>query len=173
MHHIKRKQNKKVYNIFQCKLQYTTLHNNYNYTSTTFHYTTLHSTTLPYTTLHSITLDYTQLHSITLNYTQLHYTTLITLHYTTLHQATLHYNTLQAKEKIMRKLCLRCFSGWYRCFKKSRLNHAYRAFLHGTAIIAALIQLMCSSFPSGNNTTTGGSNRQTAGRHQRQSGSWQ
>ena len=72
---------------------YTTLH----YTtphSTTFHYTTLHYTTLHYTTLHYTTLHYTTLHSTTLHYTTLyttfHYTS---LHYTTLHYITLHYTT--------------------------------------------------------------------------------
>ena len=62
------------------------IHYNYNYTFTTFHYTTLH-----YTALHSIELNYTQLHSITRHYTTLDSTT---LHYTTLHYATLHYTTL-------------------------------------------------------------------------------
>ena len=51
-------------------LHYTTLHYNYNYT-----------TTLNYTTLHYISLHYIPLHSI-------HYTT---LHYTTLHWMTLHH----------------------------------------------------------------------------------
>ena len=66
------------------------LHNNYNYTFTTFHYTTLH-----YTTLHSSTLNYTTLHYITLHSTTLHYTTLHYSHYTSLHYTTLHSTMLQ------------------------------------------------------------------------------
>ena len=55
-------------------LHCTTLHN--TTTTTTLHYTPLHSTTLHYTPLHSTTLGYTPLHSTTLHYTKLHYTTL-------------------------------------------------------------------------------------------------
>ena len=58
-------------------LRSTTLHYNYNYTTTQLHnYTPLHSTTLNYTTLHYIALHYTPLHSTTLHYTKLHYATL-------------------------------------------------------------------------------------------------
>ena len=73
-------------------LHYTTLHN--TTTTTTLHYTPLHSTTLHYTPLHSTTLNYTTLHFTTLHYTTLHYTTLhyLPLHFTTLHYTPLHYN---------------------------------------------------------------------------------
>ena len=100
VHLVKSEQNVRVLQHFQLQpplhhttLQYTTLHNNYNYncTFTTFHYTTFHYTTLHYTILHSTTLQL-QLHSTTLHYTKLHYTTLhyITLQYTTFHYTTLH-----------------------------------------------------------------------------------
>ena len=61
-------------------------------TTTTPHYTQLHSITrhyitLHYTPLHTTTLHYTELH-YTIHYTPPHYTT---LHYTTLHCTTLHY----------------------------------------------------------------------------------
>ena len=56
-------------------------------TTTTPHYTPIHSTTL-----HSITFSDTQLHYATLRYTTLHSTT---LHYATLHSTTLHYTTLR------------------------------------------------------------------------------
>ena len=102
---------KRFCSIFNYTHHYTTLHSihyNYNYTFTTFHYATL-----PYTTLHSIALNYTQLHYVTLHsttlfhYTSLHYTTLhsttlqiqlhsTTLHSTKLHCATLHYTTLHS-----------------------------------------------------------------------------
>ena len=98
VHLVKSEQNVRVLQHFQLQpplhhttLQYTTLHNNYNYncTFTTFHYTTFH-----YTTLHSITLNYTTLHYITLLYTTtLHYTTLVPLHFTTLQYTTLHNTT--------------------------------------------------------------------------------
>ena len=71
-------------------LHSNTLHYNYNYTFTTFHYTTLHYTP-PHSTIDSITPNYIQVHSATLCYTTLHY---ITLRYTTLHYTTLHYTTL-------------------------------------------------------------------------------
>ena len=68
-------------------------------TTTTPHYTTLHSNTLQYTILnctqlHSITLHYTTLHSTSLHYTALHYPSLpsTTLHYITLHYTPQHYN---------------------------------------------------------------------------------
>ena len=69
-------------------------------TTTTPHYTQLHSITLNYTTLyttpHSTTLRYIRLHYTTFHYTTLHYTTVLctTLHYTTLHSTTLHSTTL-------------------------------------------------------------------------------
>jgi len=84
---------------------YTPIHSNTlysiarNYTQlhyTTLHYTTLHSTSLHYTALHYPSLPSTTLHYITLHYTPQHYnynyTT--TLHYTKLHYTTLHYTTL-------------------------------------------------------------------------------
>ena len=100
VHLVKSEPNVRVFKHFQLQpplhhttLQHTTLQLqlHYNYTFTTFHYTTL-----LYTLLHSSTLNYTQVHSSTLNYTTLHYTTLLstTLHYITLHYTTFHYTTL-------------------------------------------------------------------------------
>ena len=86
----------------QMSLHYTTLHYTYTTlhnttTTTTLHYTELHSATLHYTKLHSTTLHYLPLHFTTLHCTTLHSTTLqLQLHSTTLHYTKLHYTTLHS-----------------------------------------------------------------------------
>ena len=101
LHLVKSEQNMRVLKHFQLQpplhhttLQYITLHYNYNYTFTTFYYTTLHNTTTTTTQLHYITLHYTTRPSTTLHYTTLHSTTLQLQLQLQLHSTTLNYITL-------------------------------------------------------------------------------
>ena len=75
---------------------YTTLHNNYIYSSTTLHYTPLHyatTTTTTTTASTKATTSTTARPASTNTTTTLHYTYNCNYNYTTLHYPTLHYTT--------------------------------------------------------------------------------